>query len=176
MAAEVVAGYIPGRLLLLTMRGRRPAPIDLSDDEVRALTRIIRRHTAPQSLARRARIILRMHDGVGNTAIARESGLSVRTVEMWRARWRAAQAARRDAETEHLDALVERDLTDSPRSGAPPTFTAEQIAQIIALGLRPPEDFDRPVTHWTPRELADEAVKQGIVVAISERTVGRFLK
>lgn len=158
------------------MRGRRPAPIDLTDAEVRALARITRRHTAPQSLARRARIILRMHDGAGNTAIARESGLSVRTVEMWRSRWRATQAARRDADAEHIEALVERDLADAPRSGAPPTFTAEQVAQIIALGLRPPEDVDRPVTHWTPRELADEAVKQGIVAVISERTVGRFLK
>jgi transposase-like protein len=34
----------------------------------------------------------------------------------------------------------------------------------------------RPVTHWTPRELADEAVKRKIVSSISPRHVGRFLK
>lgn len=151
-------------------------PLTLTDDEVRVLTLVTRRHTTPQSIARRARIVLRMHDGIGNTAIAREVGISTRTVEMWRARWRAAQDARHDAEPEHIEALIERDLADAPRCGAPPTFTAEQVAQIIALGLRPPEDFLRPVTHWTPRELADEAVKQGIVAAVSERTVGRFLK
>lgn len=138
------------------------------------LTLVTRRHTTPQNSARRARIVLRMHNGIGNTVIAREFGISTRTVEMWRARWRVAQDARHGAETEHLEALIERDLADAPRSGAPPTFTAAQIAQVIALGLRPPEDFGRPVTHWTPQELADEAVKQGIVASISERTVGRF--
>jgi len=32
------------------------------------------------------------------------------------------------------------------------------------------------VSAWTPRELADEAVKRGIVSKISSRTVERFLK
>jgi len=32
------------------------------------------------------------------------------------------------------------------------------------------------VSTWTPRELADEAVKRGIVEQISPRTVERFLK
>jgi len=31
------------------------------------------------------------------------------------------------------------------------------------------------VSSWTPRELADEAVKRGIVTSISPRTVERFL-
>ncbi len=66
-------------------------------------------------------------------------------------------------------------LADAPRAGAPATFTAEQIIQIINLACRPPEQLGRPVTAWTPRELADEAVKQGIVPAISPRSVERFL-
>jgi putative transposase len=32
------------------------------------------------------------------------------------------------------------------------------------------------MSHWTPRELADEAGKRGIVGTISKRHVGRFLK
>jgi hypothetical protein len=32
------------------------------------------------------------------------------------------------------------------------------------------------VSTWTPRELADEAIKRGIVTQISPRTVERFLK
>jgi hypothetical protein len=67
-------------------------------------------------------------------------------------------------------------LADKPRSGAPPTFTPEMITQIIALALQDPEEVGRPITHWTPAELADEAVRQGIVASISPRTVGRFLK
>jgi putative transposase len=66
-------------------------------------------------------------------------------------------------------------LADAPRPGAPGTFTAEQVVQIITLACRPPEQLGRPVAAWTPRELADEAVKQGIVDTISPRTVGRFL-
>jgi putative transposase len=67
-------------------------------------------------------------------------------------------------------------LADAPRSGAPLSFTAEQIVQIVNLACTPPPQVGRPVDAWTPRELADEAVKQGIVTAISARSVGRFLK
>jgi putative transposase len=46
----------------------------------------------------------------------------------------------------------------------------------MALACEKPEAADRPVSTWTPRELADEAVKRGIVTKISPRTVERFLK
>ena len=39
-----------------------------------------------------------------------------------------------------------------------------------------PAAADRLVSTWTPRELADKAVKLGIVKQISPRTVERFLK
>jgi putative transposase len=48
--------------------------------------------------------------------------------------------------------------------------------QIMALACEKPEAADRPVSNWTPHELADEAVKRGIVKQISPRTVERFLK
>jgi hypothetical protein len=67
-------------------------------------------------------------------------------------------------------------VQDAPRPGAPATFSAEQWCQIIALACEPPEASGRPISHWTPRELADEACKRGIVERISERHVGRFLK
>ncbi len=57
-----------------------------------------------------------------------------------------------------------------------PTFSAEQVVQIVALACEPPPDSDRPVSHWTPRELAEEAVTRHIVPTISPRSVGRFLK
>ena len=55
------------------------------------------------------------------------------------------------------------------RPGAPATFSAEQWCQIIALACEPPEASGRPISHWTPRELADEACKRGIVATISKR-------
>jgi hypothetical protein len=33
----------------------------------------------------------------------------------------------------------------------------------------------RPISHWTPRELADEAIQRQILTRISPRHVGRFL-
>jgi putative transposase len=75
-----------------------------------------------------------------------------------------------------LRAAVHELLRDAPRPGAPGTFTPEQICQIVAVGCEPPADSGRPVTHWTPTELADEVVKRGIVSRISPRSVGRFLK
>lgn len=48
--------------------------------------------------------------------------------------------------------------------------------QIVALACELPATSQRPVTHWTPRELALVAVLRGIVKEISPRSVGRFLK
>ena len=67
-------------------------------------------------------------------------------------------------------------LTDTPRPGTPATFTAAQIVQIVAVACEPPEESGRPISHWTPREVADEVRKRGIVETISTRSVGRFLK
>jgi putative transposase len=102
-------------------------------------------------------------------------------VRRWRDRWAANQARLLDAEKEpaeekDLAKLMADLLEDEPRSGAPPRFTAEELAQIIAVACEPPADSGRPVTHWTPREVADEAVKRGIVKSISPRHVDRVLK
>ena len=68
-------------------------------------------------------------------------------------------------------------LQDGERPGAPATFSLEQILQLFAIACAPPETYGRPLSHWTPRELAMEVVKQGIVEAISPgacgATVGR---
>jgi putative transposase len=48
--------------------------------------------------------------------------------------------------------------------------------QIMALACEKPEAAARPVSSWTPRELADAAAGRGIVEQISPRTVERFLK
>jgi hypothetical protein len=46
----------------------------------------------------------------------------------------------------------------------------------MAIACEPPESSGRPISHWTPGEIAAEAIKRGIVETISERHVGRFLK
>ncbi len=102
------------------------------------------------------------------------------TVRRWRDRWHAAesrlQAIEAAGKPKLLSQAIEVLLTDERRPGAPATFTFEQFMQIMALACEKPEAADRPVSAWTPRELADEAVKRGIVGKISSRTVERFLK
>jgi putative transposase len=37
-------------------------------------------------------------------------------------------------------------------------------------------ESERPISHWSQREIADEAIRRGLVSNISQRSVGRFLK
>jgi transposase len=67
-------------------------------------------------------------------------------------------------------------LSDAPRPGAPATFTAEQVSQIVALACEPPKLSGRPIDHWTLRELRDEAIKRKIVADISVSYIGRILR
>ncbi len=55
------------------------------------------------------------------------------------------------------------------------TFSLEQILQLFAIACEKPEEYGRPISHWTARELADEVIQQGIVETISPRHVGRLL-
>ena len=87
------------------------------------------------------------------------------------------QASREAAiETGKLREAIEQTLADEARSGVPSTFSAEQIVQIVAIACEQPQASGYPISHWTPKEVARESIKRGIVTSISERQVGRFLK
>ena len=75
-----------------------------------------------------------------------------------------------------LERLVEDCLQDAPRSGPPPTFSPWQIVSIISIACEKPELCGRPVSKWTSREVADEAVKRRIVDSISKSHVGKILR
>src|SRR5436190_4512775 len=162
------------------MSGPRPPEVSLSARQRAILDRLARRATSPQRLVRRVPILLAAADGGNNAQIARQYGLDRETVQTWRTRWLAAGArlAAAEADGDAAAALTKQIhvvLADAPRAGAPATFSAEQICQLLALACEPPADSARPVTHWTPTELAAEAVQRGLVPRISARTVGRFL-
>jgi transposase len=147
------------------MPGPKAPSVPLSADERQELLTLIRAHKTPQHFSFRAHIILQLADGHNAREVARHLGTSRVTVRRWRRSWLAR----------HACSVAER-LQDAPRPGAPAIFDVEQWCQIMALACEPPEDSERPISHWTPRELAAEAIKRGIVEAISERHVGRFLK
>lgn len=162
------------------MPGPAPQTIAVSTRQRGVLGRIIRRDTSPQQQVRRAKIVVAAADGANNEQVGRQVGVTEETARLWRGRWGAAGAALLAAEAEGddraLEAIVAGVLGDESRPGAPATFTAEQLCQIMALACTPPAAAGRPIERWTPRELADEAVSRGIVAAISPSTVGRFLK
>ena len=160
------------------MPGPAPQAIMLPPPQLAVLERLLRQHSCPQALVRRAQIVLAAAHGQRNEPIARQLDCSPTTVRLWRARWAAAHnlLTASEADPQQLAAAIATVLADAPRSGAPDTFSAEQIIHILNLACTPPPASDRPVTAWTARELADEAVKQKIVRAISPRSVGRFLK
>ena len=118
---------------------------------------------------------------MNNSKISQQLQLQRNQVRLWRQRWQLAKESLRKMEVEGSSdtALKERIikvLSDEFRRGSQPKFTVEQIVQIVALACEDPRQSERPVTHWTPKELAEEAVKRGIVETISPRSVGRFLK
>ncbi len=160
------------------MAGPLPVPVTVTPPQQAVLEGLLRQHSCPQALAFRARIILAAAAGQRNEPLARHLVTTVTTVRKWRARWAAAatQLAAVDEDPRELQLVVAQVLADAPRPGAPDTFTAEQIVQILNLACTPPGESGRPIDAWTPRELAEEAIKQQIVPTISPRSVGRFLK
>lgn len=160
------------------MSGPPPIAIAVSPRQRAVLERLLRQHSTPQALVRRISIILAAADGEGNDPLATRLATSPNTVRRWRARWAYAQPdlASLDHDEVLLQSLIAEVLADAPRPGVAPTFSAEQIVQIINLACTPPAASGRPVDAWTPRELADEAQKRRIVASISPRSVGRFLK
>ena len=140
--------------------------LTLSPEQRTALERLRRAHHTPQQLALRAWIILLAGDGRGVRETARLTGVEAKTVRLWRRRWLAATDA---------DGVADR-LADAPRSGAPATFTAEQVCAIVALACEPPSASGCPITHWSQSALARAAVERGLVGQISQRSIGRMLK
>jgi putative transposase len=158
----------------------RAAKVIITERQQDVLQTLTRSSTCAQARAQRAQMILLAFDGWDNEDIAARLGCERHAVGLWRRRWAAAFQRLVLVECcEKPSALlraVEELLSDLPRPGCPGKFTAEQIALILAVACEPPEDSGRPVTHWTPAELADEVQQRGIVASISPRQVGRFLK
>ena len=73
------------------MRGPKPTAVNLSDKERQGLEQLIRRHSTPQQIALRGRIVLAAADGKNNAHIARELGITVDTARQWRERWLTLQ-------------------------------------------------------------------------------------
>lgn len=144
-----------------------PKELKLSDGDRLELQQLIKRHNTSQQVVLRAKIIILADEGKNHGEIARELKISLDMARLWRKRW---------LETSYNELSAFQRLKDLERVGAPVKFNMEQVIELFSLACSPPEDYGRPISHWTAKELTDEIVKQGIIESISVRHVGRLLE
>lgn len=155
--------------------------LQLTSRQHRLLEQLSRLRTIERRLSERVDFILWSADGDLCVDQAQRRDVDAQRVRRWRKRWSEEQemllsADKQGASDEELTALMVATLSDEHRSGTPPKFSPEQLAQLIALACEDPSKLGLPVTHWTPRELALEATSLGIVKSISPRHVARFFR
>src|SRR5712692_2968213 len=121
----------------------------VSDEQRAVLERWVGAHSTPQSVAMRARIVLLASEGVSNSEVARELGVSRPTVILWRKRFAAGGT----------QALTET----KPGRGRKPTIPAAKINAIVQATTQstPPGQ-----THWSCRSMAKA---QGVSPATVQR-------
>ena len=137
-----------------------PVLIILTDRDRAELEVLARARKVPLRTVQRAWIVLAAADGQCNAQIARNVGVHVDTVRTWRGRF-AAQGM--------------KGLADRPRSGRPAVFPATVRAEVKALACSLPAEHDLPLSRWSCRDLADEAVHRGVTGSLSGSTVRRWL-
>lgn len=133
--------------------------IELSKEEQRSLKTFFRSGKSSNRQQTRARILDLLAKQTTPPEIVRLLGCSITTVYNVKRRFLA----------EGLTAA----LTERSRSGKPPVISGEARARITALACSA-----APAGHarWTLRLLADKAVEQGFIEAVSHQTVKEILK
>ena len=133
------------------MPGPKAESVKLTEKQRHLLQQVIRREKSMQQSVRRARIILLADSGVTNEQITTQLKLNRLTVRTWRNRWAGAAEVLATAEAQKTDKDYQRRildlLEDNPHRGAPSTFGAEQICQIVTIVCQTPQTCDRPISH-----------------------------
>ncbi|AGY57910.1 helix-turn-helix domain-containing protein [Gloeobacter kilaueensis] len=152
------------------MPGPKPPALVLAEDVRSALQKFSTKHSTPQQLAWRAKLILGCADGLNNSQVAHAHDTDPDAVRFWRSRWLAVAAIPLP------DLSIEERLADAPRAGKKSAISPEQFCQIVALACEAPEKSGRPITQWSGSEIAKEIVARGILPSISPRHALRLLK
>ena len=121
------------------MRGPPVRLRDLTAEERSAVETLARSRTAPTRRVERARIIRRAGRGETPPSIAAALGLDAETVRRRIRRFNAEGLAA---------------LDDHHRSGRPATYSAEEVATVIAAALTSPRRLGLPFASWTLDRLA----------------------
>jgi len=129
----------------------RPAtpPMPLTDSQREILESLSRSHTAPHREVQRARALLLAGQGLANTGIAAQVGVSPSTVLAWRDRFAEQGLAKFGAVAKGR--------------GRKPTISAEKIAEIVRATQ---ETVPPGHTHWSCRTMGKA---QGVSPATVQR-------
>ena len=138
-------------------------PIILAQNARADLHTLIRAHSTPQSLALRARIVLRSADcdRPSNLKISREFGCDNHTVSKWRRRY--------------LDQGLSG-LQDALRPGRPKVIAPPTRVHVISVASTLPQDQDRPVTRWSLDEIVTTVLETLGTAPISRSSIWRILQ
>ena len=153
--------------------------IELSEKQRKILEEYKKGSNSPLHLKTRSEIILKLSDGMSVNKTRKEMKMDPKTIRKWRDRYEEARVLLEIIESQEprkLKKLITTILSDEKRAGAPPTFTDEQKAAIIALACQSPEELGLPFSHWSNELLRTETINRNIVENISTSQVGRFLK
>jgi hypothetical protein len=178
---DLPSHQVEKHLELEFMPSPKAVPIILSCRQQVLLQQIVRCTTNSYRLVRRAKLVLAAAKGASNSEISQKLELDRAQVRLWRLRWLAAVkqlavAEEQGVSDQKLMNVINQVLSDVKRPGTPNFFSIEQVVQIVAIACERTQQSERPVSHWTASELAQEAVERAIVEKISPRSVGRFLK
>ena len=125
------------------------APLTITDEHREVLERLCRSQTAAHRDVQRAHALLLAADGVANTHIAAQVGVSPTTVKAWRERFG----------DEGLKALG----GVRPGRGRKPSISPQKVAEIVRATLH---DKPEGETHWSCRSMA---TAQGVSPATVQR-------
>jgi transposase len=107
---------------------------EMTAEEQKQIKRLARSRTEAARVVERAQIVSLARQGVGVPAIARRLHLSEKAVRLWLKRFNSQGV---------------EGLQDEPRAGRPPTYTVEQVSEVIATALTKPDALGLPFGSWT---------------------------
>lgn len=111
----------------------------MSAEETQTIAQLSHSRTAAARTVERAKMIRLAREGLRVPAIARELGVHEQAVRCWLKR---------------LNEQGMEGLEDRSQSGRTPTYTPEQVSQMIAISLTNPRDLGLPFASRTMDRLA----------------------
>ncbi len=130
-------------------------------EEIAEARRIPRQRTAPSSHVHRAKMVVTLsaHLDISHERLAQAVGVHPRTVMKWRKRWSVEGFS----------------LLDQPRSGRPPFFFPESVAEMKAIACQLPAVREIPLSRFSLAELLRE-IRSEISLSMSRSTLWRLLE